>query len=338
MNHSRLLSLFGSRAMFAATLALIAAAPLMLVVGGVRGWGLWVAIAMLALGILGITVAYTELRMALASYVIRNNALRADLNNERARAAAFAADSDSRSAALAAEVERVKGEGADRLRALDALCARLTADLDAARQDAARSAAEADVARQESARFQAESQALREEIAALRAEARAVEATAAASGPEAEAPSLDRHERTIAAMLTFANECVLEKERYRKGLLRLSVANKREELHHRISASDLEADSANLFRHFDAAFIALYPDFIRRFNDRLYPADRLNLRPDGTMPTELRAIALMRLGITDSKTIAQLLNISVATVYNYRSRYKARLAPTSPLESAIRAL
>lgn len=317
MNHSRLLTLFGSRAMFGATLALIAAAPLMLVVGGVRGWGLWVAIAMLALGILGITVAYTELRMALASYVIRNNSLRADLANERARAAAFAADSDSRSAALAAEVERVRGEGADRLRALDELCARLTADLDAARSEAAHSAAEAEAARQATARATTEAETAR---------------------AEAQAPALDRHERAIAAMLTFANECVLEKERYRKGLLRLSVANKREELHHRISASDLEADSANLFRHFDAAFIALYPDFIRRFNEQLYPADRLNLRPDGTMPTELRAIALMRLGITDSKTIAQLLNISVATVYNYRSRYKARLAPDSPLEPAIRAL
>ncbi|MCM1454855.1 MAG: DUF6377 domain-containing protein, partial [bacterium] len=224
-------------------------------------------------------------------------------------------------------------EAADRVKALDDLCARLTADLDASRAEQARLRAEA-----EEARRNADAEIARLRLEADEARREAEDRTAQASAAPAAATDVDRHERAIAAMLTFANESVLEKERYRKSLLRLEVANKREELHSRLSASDIEDDSANLYRHFDAAFIALYPDFIRRFNELLYPADRLNLRSDGTMPTELRAIALMRLGISESKAIAQLLNISVATVYNYRSRYKARLAPDSSLEAAIRTL
>lgn len=298
MNHRQpTLAVFASRGFFGAAIALVAASPLVAGVWGPAGWALWTSLAMLALGMTGVALAYTGLRMALASYVIRNTALRADLNEARGAATAAAEASDGRCAALRAETDRLRADSAAQLAALTARCGSLETELAGARREAA-------------------------------------EALAGATASAA----LDRHERIIAAMLTFANECVHEKERYRKGLLRLSVANKREELHHRLSSSDIDTDTANLYRHFDAAFIALYPEFIRRFNDRLCPADRLTLRPDGTMPTELRAIALMRLGITDSKTVAKLLNISVATVYNYRSRYKARVAPEGSLEETLREL
>lgn len=316
MKRSPHLNAFASRGVLCAAIALVVAAPLLFVLAHGAPWSFWVPLAMLLLGVIGMGLCYSALRMALAGCEARNGQLRADINNERARGEALAAEARSSKAEaecvkaeaesaieeaehIKDEAERVKAVADDRCRKVDAHCTALTADLAATRR----------------------------ELTALRAEAEKTSGS-----------SLDRHERTIAAMLTFANECVLEKDRYRKGLLRLSVANKREELHHRLSASDLEADAANLYRHFDTAFIALYPDFITRFNELLDPADRLALRPDGTMPTELRAIALMRLGISDSKTIAQLLNISVATVYNYRSRYKARLAPDASLEAAIRAL
>ncbi len=46
----------------------------------------------------------------------------------------------------------------------------------------------------------------------------------------------------------------------------------------------------------------------------------------------------MRLGVTDSKRLASMLNITVATVYNYRSRYKSKIAPHTSLEDAVNQL
>lgn len=147
------------------------------------------------------------------------------------------------------------------------------------------------------------------------------------------------HDGALAAMVSFANEAVHHKDRYRKNLLRLSVNNKREELHHKLSSSDLDEEMGGFYRNFDASFLAAFPDFLDRFNSLLGPGDRLSLKPDGSLPSEIRVLALMRLGFYDSKTLAGLLNVSVATIYNYRSRYKAKLASDdTPLERIIASL
>ena len=41
------------------------------------------------------------------------------------------------------------------------------------------------------------------------------------------------------------------------------------------------------------------------------------------MNTDLRILALIRLGIDDSSKIAEFLNYSVNTIYNYRARLKS---------------
>jgi DNA-binding CsgD family transcriptional regulator len=42
------------------------------------------------------------------------------------------------------------------------------------------------------------------------------------------------------------------------------------------------------------------------------------------LTTELRIFALIRLGVTDSNSIAHFLGYSLATVYNYRSKMRNR--------------
>lgn len=42
------------------------------------------------------------------------------------------------------------------------------------------------------------------------------------------------------------------------------------------------------------------------------------------LTTELRIFALIRLGVTDSSSIAHFLGYSLATVYNYRSKMRNR--------------
>ena len=70
---------------------------------------------------------------------------------------------------------------------------------------------------------------------------------------------------------------------------------------------------------FDKVFLDLFPDFVDKFNALMQPDYRVSA-PEGTLTSELRIFALVRLGFTDTAQIAAFLNISPQTVYNYRFR------------------
>lgn len=75
---------------------------------------------------------------------------------------------------------------------------------------------------------------------------------------------------------------------------------------------------------FDSTFLKLFPNFIEEYN-RLFPAEyRVNVAADGTLPTEVRIFALMRLGIKDAVIVANYLNLSLNTVYVYKAKVKSR--------------
>ncbi|MDE6489933.1 MAG: helix-turn-helix transcriptional regulator, partial [Muribaculaceae bacterium] len=79
-----------------------------------------------------------------------------------------------------------------------------------------------------------------------------------------------------------------------------------------------------LYENFDAAFLHIFPNFVEAVNSMLVPEERIELKPGEKLNTELRILALIRLGITDSSQIAELLHYSVNTIYNYRSRVKSK--------------
>ncbi|MCI6642718.1 MAG: DUF6377 domain-containing protein [Alloprevotella sp.] len=93
-------------------------------------------------------------------------------------------------------------------------------------------------------------------------------------------------------------------------------------------AAKLKADSrmtdeqASFYADFDEAFLHLFPHFINRFNALLRPDSQIEPKRPGSLTTELRIFALIRLGVQDTNTIAHFLNNSLATVYNYRSRIR----------------
>ena len=72
------------------------------------------------------------------------------------------------------------------------------------------------------------------------------------------------------------------------------------------------------YRIFDRTFMGLFPNFIEKVNELLPTQQRLNTRSDGSLSTELRILAVIRLGITKSPEIAEVLNCAVRTVYKYR--------------------
>ena len=83
-----------------------------------------------------------------------------------------------------------------------------------------------------------------------------------------------------------------------------------------------DKDSAELYREFDAAFLSLFPNFVRDFNALLKPEDRIELKGEKELPTQVRIFALIRLGISESSKIAEVLGYSVNTIYAYRARTK----------------
>ena len=84
-----------------------------------------------------------------------------------------------------------------------------------------------------------------------------------------------------------------------------------------------EMDLNELYHNFDQAFLRIYPNFVEEVNNLLRKEEKYNLKM-GTLNTELRIFALIRLGINDTSQISEFLRYSLRTIYNYRSKVKAK--------------
>ena len=82
------------------------------------------------------------------------------------------------------------------------------------------------------------------------------------------------------------------------------------------------AELKEFYDNFDKTFINLYPNFIDEFNLLLREDERIDIKRNEYLTTELRIFALIRLGITDSNQIASFLRCSVNTIYTYRTKIR----------------
>lgn len=76
------------------------------------------------------------------------------------------------------------------------------------------------------------------------------------------------------------------------------------------------------YKLFDEIFLSIFPDFPAKVNSLMQEGKQITIKHKGTMPTELRILAVIRLGITESRKIAEFLNTSVNTVYTYRTKMR----------------
>ena len=85
----------------------------------------------------------------------------------------------------------------------------------------------------------------------------------------------------------------------------------------------------SFYRLFDEIFLGIFPDFPEKVNGLMKDDKKISMKNNGTMPTELRILAVIRLGITESRKIAEFLNTSVNTIYTYRTkmRYDSTVSP-----------
>lgn len=123
----------------------------------------------------------------------------------------------------------------------------------------------------------------------------------------------------------FMNQCSIyinKLHKYRKNV-NLNIKTGQINNFFKLSTNELEKDIDELHANFDKTFLALYPDFVSEFNSLLRPGEQYFPR-SGELNNELRIFALIKLGITDMKQIADFLHYSVQTVYNYKSKVKGK--------------
>ena len=125
----------------------------------------------------------------------------------------------------------------------------------------------------------------------------------------------------------FMNQCSVyidKLDEYRKNINRKIKVGQIDDLYKLTSSTrSMEKDIQELHKTFDEVFLKLYPNFVDEFNKLLREEERYKLKKN-ELNAELRIFALIRLGITDGNQIAVFLRYSLQTIYNYKSKVKAK--------------
>ncbi|WP_224997048.1 DUF6377 domain-containing protein [Cesiribacter sp. SM1] len=108
----------------------------------------------------------------------------------------------------------------------------------------------------------------------------------------------------------------------KQGVHRKLMSRKYDEISHVMDSINLKKERENLYHGFDKMFLKLFPNFIPIYNSYFREEDRFKLEDDQTLSIELRIFALIRMGIQDHEQIAKILEYSVRTVYNYKTKVK----------------
>lgn len=94
----------------------------------------------------------------------------------------------------------------------------------------------------------------------------------------------------------------------------------------------------NLYKDFDRIFLEIFPGFVDDFNRLLPPEENVVVENEFTLTPTLRIFALIRLGISDPNTISKILNYSINTIYNYRTRMRNKSINKDDFEDNIRRI
>lgn len=110
-------------------------------------------------------------------------------------------------------------------------------------------------------------------------------------------------------------------ERLKRAVERKLLNRKFDDISHVLDSVNMKQEREILFLSFDKAFLKLFPNFVQEFNSFFKEEDRFILK-DNQLNIELRIFALIRLGIYDHEQIASILEYSVRTIYNYKTKVK----------------
>lgn len=146
-------------------------------------------------------------------------------------------------------------------------------------------------------------------------------------------------EEYIGRFLSLCSLYIDKIEEQRKRVNKMVKAKQYDDLYNATRTTEMKKkELEELYSNFDAAFTHLFPNFVDELNALIAPEERI-MTKDGRLTTTIRIFALIRLGIDDSNKIAEFLNYSVHTIYNYRVKIRnAALCDRNEFEQKIKEL
>ena len=144
----------------------------------------------------------------------------------------------------------------------------------------------------------------------------------------------------IGRFLELCSNLIHRGEERLKKMNRLARERKLEELYAELKSNSPINGGIRMFhQNFDTAFLNIYPNFVTEVNKLMTEGNGFEIDGESNkLTTELRVLALIRLGIQDNQKIADILRSSITTIYTYRSKLKARARNKDTFEDDIRKI
>jgi DNA-binding CsgD family transcriptional regulator len=145
-------------------------------------------------------------------------------------------------------------------------------------------------------------------------------------------------EEYIAYFIKVTSDFINKIDHIQKSTIQKIISKKTDEVITNLKRYNVKKERENLFHQFDEIFLKLFPSFIADFN-ALFPPDHRSIVKKGELlNTELRIYALYRLGIQDANQVADFLELSVSTIYTYKTRIKSKSDFKEVFEEKIMAI
>lgn len=132
---------------------------------------------------------------------------------------------------------------------------------------------------------------------------------------------------------------ILKLEKLKRNVERKLIIKKYDDILVSFNEINIKKERETLFYTFDHIFLKIFPNFINTFNSLLKKEDQIWPKDHEVLNTDLRIFALMRLGINDIETIANILEYSANTIYVYKMRIKAKaIVPSDQFDQKIMSI
>lgn len=146
-------------------------------------------------------------------------------------------------------------------------------------------------------------------------------------------------ETYIGEFMNLCSSYIESLEDYNRMSKRKITAGQTDELLAYIkSGKIIEAQRAKFYDVFDDAFLHIFPNYVEEVNKLLQPDKQIVTPSPQVLNTELRILALSRLGIDDAGIIARFLGISNNTVYTYRNKLRTRALDRTTFEEEAKKI
>jgi tetratricopeptide (TPR) repeat protein len=145
-------------------------------------------------------------------------------------------------------------------------------------------------------------------------------------------------EEYIAYFIKVTSDFINKIDHIQKSTIQKIISNKTSEVIANLKRYNVKQEREHLFHQFDEIFLRLFPSFVSDFNSLFPPDHRTIVKKGELLNTELRIFALYRLGIQDSNQVADFLELSVTTIYTYKTRIKSRSDHKEVFEDKIMSI